>query len=111
MHLIHSTKVNHELSDPKEIVSSYDTTLFLWHDTTGNLMDIVVMHVNDFIFSENDTFQRNVISELKRIFKVGTHENGTFKFLGSICFIYIANRHEEKKVLKKKMMLILRRQI
>ena len=51
-----------------------------WHDATGNLMSILTMHVDDFIFYGNDTFQRNVISELKKIFKVGTHENETFKF-------------------------------
>ena len=55
---------------------------FLWHDATGNLMGILAMHVDDFIFDGNDTFQRNMISELKRIFKARTHENGTFKFWG-----------------------------
>ena len=40
------------------------------------------MNIYDFIFCGNDVLQRNVISELKRIFKVGIHENGTFKFLG-----------------------------
>ena len=53
-----------------------------WHDATGNLMSILTMQVDDFIFYGNDTFQRNVIFELKKIFKVGTHENGTFKFGG-----------------------------
>ena len=62
-------------------MSSYDNAQFLWHDTTDNLMGILTMHVNDFIFC-GMTFQMNVISELKRIFKVGTHENGTFKFWG-----------------------------
>ena len=47
---------------------------------TGNSMDILIIHVDDFVFYRNDTFLRNVILELKRIFKVGTHENETFKF-------------------------------
>ena len=40
------------------------------------------MHLDDFIFCGNYTFQRNEISELKIIFKVGTHDNRTFKFWG-----------------------------
>ena len=59
-------------------MSVYDNALLLWHDAAGNLMGILAMHVDDFIFCGNKTFQRNVISELKRI-KVGTHENGNFK--------------------------------
>ena len=63
-------------------MSAYDNALFLWHDATGKLMGILAMHVDDFIFCGNDSFQKNVISELKKTFKVGTHESGTFKFLG-----------------------------
>ena len=40
------------------------------------------MHVDDFIYCRNDIFQRNVISVVKRKFKVGTHKNRTFKFFG-----------------------------
>ena len=40
--------------------------LFLWHDATGNLIGILAMHADDFIFCENDTFQRNMILELKK---------------------------------------------
>ena len=56
-------------SNLKGTVSIYEKKLFFWHDTTGNLMGILAMHVDDFIFCGNNTFQRNVISELKRIFK------------------------------------------
>ena len=74
--------VNHELTNLKKIMSAYDNALFLLHDATGNLMGILAMYIDNIIFYGNDTFQRNVISESKRIFKFGTHENGTFKFLG-----------------------------
>ena len=56
----------------KGIVSTYDNALFLWHDATSNLMSILAMSVDDFIFCGNNTFQGNMISELKRIFQVGT---------------------------------------
>ena len=82
MYCTHGTKDNHELINLKGIMSAYDNVLFLWHDATGNLMGILAIYVEDFIFCGNYTFQRIVISELKRIFEVGTHENGVFKFWG-----------------------------
>ena len=60
-------------------MSTYDSAMFLWHDATGNLMDILAMHVDDFIFCGNYLFQKYVIAELKKY--IGTHESGTFKFL------------------------------
>ena len=72
---------NHELTNLKGIVSAYNNALFLWHDTTGNLMGILAMHEDDFVFCGNDLFQKNVISDLKKIFNVGIHESETFKFL------------------------------
>ena len=62
-------------------MSAYDNALFLWHDATSNLMGILAMHVDKFVICGNDLFQKNVISELKKIFKVGLPESGTFKFL------------------------------
>ena len=43
-------------------MSAYDNPLFLWHDATGNLMGVLAMHGKDL-------FQKNVIAELKKIFK------------------------------------------
>ena len=77
MHLVYLIS---ELINLKGILSAYDNALFLCHDTTGNLMYILAMQVDDSIFCGNDTFQKNVISELERIFKVWTHESRTFKF-------------------------------
>ena len=52
------------------------------HCFFGMMQLVLAMYIDDFIFCGKDTFQRNVISELKRIFNVGTHENGTLEFLG-----------------------------
>ena len=68
-------KVNQELTNLKGIGSTYDNALFLLDDTTGNLMDILVMHVDDFILCGNDLFQKKVIAKLKK-----TYESGTFRF-------------------------------
>ena len=74
--------VNHDLTNLKGIVNTYVNALFLWHDATGNLMRILAMHIDDFIFCGNYFFQKDVITELIKIFKVGMHENETIKFAG-----------------------------
>ena len=56
-------RLNHELINLKGIVSAYDNALFIWHDATGNLMGILAMHIDDFVFGEKDLFQKNVIAE------------------------------------------------
>ena len=33
-------------------------------------MGILAMHINDFVFCENDLFQKNVIAELKKYSKL-----------------------------------------
>ena len=63
-------RVNHELTNLKGIVSTYDDALFLWHDATGNLMGILAMHVDGFIFYGKDLFLKNVITELKKYSKL-----------------------------------------
>ena len=45
---------------------------YFCHDATGNLMGILAIHVDDFIFCGKDTFQRNVMLKFFKIFKVGT---------------------------------------
>ena len=42
-----------ELTNLKGIVSAYDNALLLWHDATGNLMGILAMHIDDFVFCRN----------------------------------------------------------
>ena len=64
------------------VVSIYDNALFLWHDANRNLIGILAMHVDDFVFCGNKLFKKEVIAVLKEKFKVGTHESGTFKYLG-----------------------------
>ena len=54
------------------MVRAYEDALFHWHDAAGNLIGILAMHVDDFIFCGNESFKKNVISELKKIFRVGT---------------------------------------
>ena len=63
-------------------VSLYDNSLFLFHEGSRALSGIVVVHVDDFIHCGNDTFNTNIIGELKKIFKISKEECGTFKYVG-----------------------------
>ena len=63
-------------------ISAYDSALFLWFDSDGTISGILVSHVDDFAFCGNQQFHKEVIGGLKEIFKVGTHEYGSFKYVG-----------------------------
>lgn len=75
-------RVTQALIELKGVASAYDNALFLWHDIKGNLTGILAMHVDDFVFCGNTEFERDVIATLKEKFKVGSHESGTFKYVG-----------------------------
>ena len=40
----------HELTNLRGIASAYNNALFLRHDATGNLIGLLAIHVDDFIF-------------------------------------------------------------
>ena len=63
------------------VVSAYDNALYLWFDN-GNLIGVLVSHVDDFAFCGSDKFHDSVIKELKIAFQVKVHETGSFKYLG-----------------------------
>ena len=63
-------------------LSSYDQALFTWYDKSYTLIGVLVIHVDDFAFCGNKYFQEHVIGNLKKTFKVSTHESGSFKYLG-----------------------------
>ena len=63
-------------------VSAYDSALFLWFDSDGTISGILVSHVDDFAFCGNQQFHEKVIGGLKNIFKVNTHDYGSFKYVG-----------------------------
>ena len=63
------------------VVSAYDNALYLWFDN-GNLIGVLVSHVDDFAFCGSEKFQESVIKELKIAFQISVHETGSFKYLG-----------------------------
>ena len=64
------------------IVSSFDNALFLWYDSSGNLMGLLASHVDDFIYSGTKFFLTTVIVKLIQTFKVSKSCDGSFKYLG-----------------------------
>ena len=74
-------RVNQEFTNLKGVVSAYDNALFLWHDATGNLMGILAMHIDDFVFCEMICFRKMWSQNWKKIFKARIHQSGKFQFL------------------------------
>ena len=75
-------KVREVMIDLGAKVSSYDEAMFCWHDQSGDLVGVLISHVDDFVFCGNNAFQTNIISKLKGKFNMRDHESGTFKYLG-----------------------------
>ena len=59
----------------------YDEAIFSWYD--GNeLGGIIIAHVDDFMYGGNARFEREVIAELRKVFKISKEHSETFKYLG-----------------------------
>ena len=54
-------------------VSRLDPALFLWH-RENKLIGIIALHVDDFLWSGDDNFERTVINKLRQIFVIGKEE-------------------------------------
>lgn len=64
-------------------MSSVDAELFTGHEG-GQLRGMVVVHVDDFLWSDDDEFQSTVITTLKNIFAIGKKE--TKYLVQNFCF-------------------------
>ena len=58
-----------------------DPGLFMWHED-GNLIGIMAIHVDDFLFGGNDFFHAHVIEHLRNILTIGLEESCGMKYLG-----------------------------
>ena len=50
--------------------SSFDNTMFMWNDNTGQLKGILVMHVDDFVYCGTSEWLSSVIGSLVKTFKI-----------------------------------------
>ncbi len=63
-------------------LSSYDNSVFIWHDKEGNLVGTITIHVDDFEYSGTSNWHKDVINKLIEIFKISKNDKGKFKYLG-----------------------------
>ena len=70
-----------ELNTLNAKVSSYDKALFFWHKN-GELHRILVVHVDDFLWSGSNEFISHVKALLKKIFKISREHESTFQYIG-----------------------------
>ena len=58
-----------------------DQSVFVWHDDR-DIIGIMVIHVDDFIYGGSDAFQEKVIGRFREIFQVGSEESCSMKYIG-----------------------------
>ena len=59
----------------------YDQALFTWHEK-GELIGILVSHVDDFVYGGNSKFHQTVILKILKMFKISAQSSCIFKYLG-----------------------------
>ena len=63
------------------VVSSYDESFIFWYDE-GKLEGIIAVYVDDLMFSGSKKFEREVIGELKKKFRLSTEVEVEFAHTG-----------------------------
>ena len=59
----------------------YDDIIFFWHNNQL-LQSILSSHVDDFIWSGTERFQKNSIDHIRKKFAISKEENQAFRYLG-----------------------------
>ena len=75
-------RVESELSTLHAKRSIFDDALFMWYNESGKLQGILVVHVDDFVYSGTDGWLQTVMDTLLTKFKISSHAEGSFKYLG-----------------------------
>ena len=74
-------RVVDELNKINAKVSLYDKALFFWHNN-GELHGILVVHVDDFLWSGSNDFVSHVIELLKKMFKISREHESAIQYIG-----------------------------
>jgi len=61
--------------------SKFDPALFYLHKQ-GEVIGLFLIHVDDFIYAGTKEFEDDVINHIKTAFKIGTENEGNFKYIG-----------------------------
>ena len=73
--------VHKELILPDNHHSSVDPGMFFWHEK-WELLGMLIMHVDDFIWSGKATFKRRVIDKMRSKFCCGKGSDDSFRYIG-----------------------------
>ena len=63
------------------VMSKADPALFYYHDN-NNLIGMIAIHVDDFLWSGTNDFETNFISKLQNILMIGKENQSIFQYLG-----------------------------
>ena len=74
-------RVKYELNKLNVRSSLYDEALF-FYKVEDNLAGILALQVDDFIYSGNNRFKKEVIDKLLKVFEIRVQNCGNFKYLG-----------------------------
>ena len=74
-------RVREELTRLNGVVSQLDQGIFLFYHST-QLCGIITCFVDDMIYGGDADFEKNIITQLKTIFSIGTENHKTFSYVG-----------------------------
>ena len=74
-------RVKEELTKHRMRMCPYDNSLFMWYEA-NRLEGIICVYVDDFLWSGNQKFEKEVIQEIRAKFLVGSSEANSFKYVG-----------------------------
>ena len=63
-------------------MGKFDETLFFWQ-CNEQLRGMLVVHVDDFLYSGSEIFEKKVVMKIKENFQISKEESQTFQLLGS----------------------------
>ena len=64
------------------IQSTFDPAMFIKHNESGDLIGMIVLHVDDFLHAGNEEFRSKVSRKLEDIFTMGKTEQKAFRYVG-----------------------------
>ena len=62
--------------------STFDPAMFIKHNESGDLIGMIVLHVDDFLHAGNEEFRSKVSRKLEDIFTMGKTEQKAFRYVG-----------------------------
>ena len=76
-------KVQKELFQLGAVQSRLDNAMFIWYShETENVMGIMVVHVDDFLYGGSKFFHNSVMRKFRTIFQIGLEESNQIRYLG-----------------------------